>query len=286
MILPPKRPPAPPFALEVLRRLPLAEAFYSLWGYTANDAVLDLLFDRHRGRCYEDKLSFCELVAVLADAVTRYKGKGRGAILDALEHRQLPCQARAVYGKLSRLPLPLAEAFLSALTARLRPLFPAGVAHTQLPACLAGLTVIVIDGKKIKKAAKRLLATRGRPGKLFGGKILAAYLPEEGLAVAMAADPDGEANDARLVPRLLPLARAAVAGLPRLWVADRQFADLTQPRRLLGEEGEGDHVLIRYSKHTSFRADPSRPAAEGKDSGGRAFRQEWGWLGGESQGER
>jgi len=280
---PPKRPPAPPFALEVLRRLPLAEAFYSLWGYAASDAVLDLLFDRHRGPCYEDKLSFCELVAVLADAITRYKGKGRGAILDALENQRLPCQARAVYGKLSRLPLALSEAFLCALTARLRPLFPAGLLHVRLPACFDGLAVIVIDGKKIKKAAKRLLATRGQPGKLFGGKILAAYLPKEGLAVAMAADPDGEANDAKLVPRLLPLAREATAGRPRLWVADRQFADLTQPRRLLEE---GDHVLIRYSKHTSFQADPSRPAAEGKDDQGRSFRSEWGWLGVESQGER
>src|SRR5947209_6879472 len=162
MILPPpKKPPAPPFAPAVLRRLPLAEAFYSLWGYAASDTVLDLLFDNFRGRCYQDKLSFCELVYVLADAITRYKGKGRGAILDAIGHQRLSCQARAVYGKLSRLPLPLAEAFLSALTARLRPLFPAGLLHTRLPACFAGLAVIVIDGKKIKKAAKRLLATRG-----------------------------------------------------------------------------------------------------------------------------
>ncbi len=30
-----------------------------------------------------------------------------------------------VYGKLARLPLPVAEAFLTALTQRLRPLFPA-----------------------------------------------------------------------------------------------------------------------------------------------------------------
>jgi Transposase DDE domain len=285
MILPPpKRPPAPPFALEVLRRLPLAEAFYSLWGYAANDAVLDVLFDTHRGPCYEGKLSFAQLVAVLADAITRYKGKGRGAILDALEHHRLSCQARAVYGKLSRLPLPLAEAFLCALTARLRPLFPAGLYHCQLPACFADLTVVVVDGKKIKKAAKRLLQTRGQPGKLFGGKVLCAYLPKEGLAVAAAADPDGEANDAKLVPRLLPLAREATAGSPRLWVADRQFADLTQPLRFLEEEG--DHVLIRYSKHTSFQADPHRAAVEGKDGQGRSVTQEWGWLGAESQGQR
>ena len=284
MILPPdKKPEPPPFALEVLRRLPLAEAFYSVFGYAGSDAILDYLFDRHRGRCYESKVSFAELVRVIADALTRYKGRGRGAILDALQRQQLSCKVRAVYRKLGRLPLGLAEAFLSTLTARLRPLFPSGLYRTELPSSLAGLAVVVLDGKKIKKVAKRLLAARGVAGKLFGGKILVAYLPAEGLAVAMAADPDGEANDIRLMPRVMPLARQAVAG-PRLWVADRQFADREQPRRFTEEEG--DHFLIRYSKNTSFHPDPSRPASEGTDERGRAFRQEWGWLGAAKQGER
>lgn len=39
-----------------------------------------------------------------------------------------------------------------------------------------------------------------------------AYRPADGLAGALAADLDGEAKDLRLVPRVLPLARAAVAG--------------------------------------------------------------------------
>jgi Transposase DDE domain len=283
MILPPAPlPPRDPFDLEVLARLPLAESFYTLWGYLATDEALDALFEQHRGRCYQDKLRFAELVEVLADALTRYHGSGRRAITLALERQQLPTQARAVYGKLARLPLPLAEAFLSGLTARLRPLIPPGLYRTELPASLRGLAVVVLDGKKIKKAAKRLLATRGRPGKLYGGKVLAAYLPAEGLAVALAADPDGEANDIRLVPRVLPLARAAVAG-PRLWVADRQFCDLDQPGRFA--EGD-DHFLIRYSKNVGFHPDPARPARAGTDGQGRAYREEWGWLGAEAQGAR
>lgn len=283
MVLPPP-PPASrqPFALEALTRLPLAEAFYTLWTYLATDDTLDELFTQHRGRCYQDQLRFPELVAVLADALTRYHGSGRRAISDALRRQQLSTQARAVYGKLARLPLPLAEAFLAALTARLRPLFPAGLYRTVLPDSLAGLAVVVLDGKKIKKAAKRLLATRGRPGKLYGGKVLAAYLPAEGLVVALAADPDGEANDLRLVPRALPLARAAVAG-PRLWVADRQFCNLDQPDRFTAE---GDHYLIRHSKGTNFHPDPARPTRSGTDAHGRTYTQEWGWLGAAPQGAR
>src|SRR5215472_16226454 len=284
MLVPPP-PPAPrqPFALETLARLPLAEAFYTLWTHLATDDVLDELFAQHRGRCYQDQLSFAELVQVLSDALTRYRGSGRRAIADTLRRQQLPTQARAVYGKLARLPLPLAEAFLATLTARLRPLFPAGLYRTALPASLAGLTVVVLDGKKIKKAAKRLLATRGQPGKLYGGKLLAAYLPAEGLVVALAADPDGEANDIRLMPRALPLARAAVAG-PRLWVADRQFCNLDQPDRL--PEEKGDHYLIRHSNGTNFHPDPTRRPRRRTDACGRAYTEEWGWLGAAKQGAR
>lgn len=270
------------FALEVLRRLPLAEAFHTVWGYVAAGPVLDDLFDRHRGRCYEDQLTFAELVRVLADALTRYRGRGRGAILDAVERNQISCQVRAVYLKLARLPLPLAEAFLTALTQRLRPLFPATARPAALPASLGSLSVVVVDGKKIKRVAKRLLPTRHQPGKLYGGKLLVAYLPAEGVAVALAADADGEANDTRSVPALLPTVREVVAG-PRLWVADRQFCDLTQPRRFA--DG-GDHFVVRYGHNTSFHPDGTRAAIDGTDAGGRAIRQEWGWLGAESQGER
>src|SRR5260370_24317532 len=151
----------------------------------------------------------------------------------------------------------------------------AGLCRSARPDSLAGLAVVVLDGKKIKKAAQRLLATRGRPGTLYGGKILAAYLPAEGLVVALAADPDGEANDIRLVPRVLPLARAAIAR-PRLWVADRQFCDLDQPARFA--EG-GDHYLIRHSKGNGFHPDPARPAVAGTDPQGRADPGGWGWRG-------
>ena len=279
MILrPPKKPPQDPFDVRVLAELPLAESFYVLWGYLATDQVLEDLFDQYRGQCYQDQLPFAELVGVLVDAITRYQGSGNRAITKALERNQLSVKARAPYGKLARLPLPLAEAFLSGLTARLQPLFPQGLFRSELPACLDGLAVVVLDGKKIKKVAKRLLATRGRPGKLFGGKLLAAYLPADGLVVALAADPDGEANDIRLMPRVMPLARAAVAG-PRLWVADAQFCDLDQPTRFTQEEG--DHFLLRFSGRNSFTADPDpkRAASGGINRRGQAYRQDWGWMG-------
>lgn len=282
MRMPPRPEPAQSLALDVLARLPLAEAFYSLWRHLATQEVLQPLFDRHKGDCHQQQLSFTELVHIVADALTRFHGCDRQAIVAALQAQQLSTQQRAVYGKLSRLPLPLAEAFLAALTARLRPLFPTGMRRTALPASLAALTVVVVDGKKLKRVAKRLLQVRGRPGKVFGGKLLVAYLPAEGLAVALAADPDGEANDIRLVPRLLPQVRACVGG-PRLWVVDRQFCDLDQPGRFVEDD---DHYLIRFSLKTSFHPDPERPGRSDVDAQGRTFREEWGWMGAARQGAR
>lgn len=82
-----------PFATEVLHRLPLAEAFYTVWGYLASDDVLSELFDRHRGRCYKDELTFPELVPILAAALTRYDGRSRGATIDAIGWNPISCQA-------------------------------------------------------------------------------------------------------------------------------------------------------------------------------------------------
>jgi hypothetical protein len=147
-----------------------------------------------------------------------------------------------------------------------------------LPACLDGLAVVVLDGKKIKNAAKRLLATRGRPGKLYGGKALAAYLPADGLVVALAAEADGEAKDIRLMPRVMPLARAAVPG-PRLWLEDAPFCDLEQPAEFTRDEG--DHSLRRFTLRNGFRVDPARPALSGTNRLGQAYRQDWGPMGSE-----
>jgi Transposase DDE domain len=100
--------------------------------------------------------------------------------------------------------------------------------------------------------------------------------------VAMAAERDGEANDIRLMPRAVPLARARTSG-PRLWVADRQFCDLNQPA-LLSEAG--DHFLLRRSRKLSFAADPDRPARESIDARGLRVIEQWGWIGAVSQGKR
>src|SRR5437764_1137792 len=98
MVLPPpKKPPKSRFeyALETLSRLPLAESFYSVWAYLADAAALNDLWTKYRGRCYQDMLTFPELVGVFADALTRHQGSGAAAIAAALRLRQLATRPRA-----------------------------------------------------------------------------------------------------------------------------------------------------------------------------------------------
>jgi hypothetical protein len=261
----------------VVERTPLASATLMLWAYLLKPEVLEGIFERYRGRSFEQALSFGTFVELIRDALVLHNGSGLQSFQRAEEQGDLPTSLTAVYGKLRRTPIGLSTGFLEEVSERIRPLLPPGHAVAETPASLAGMTVVVLDGKQLKRLAKRLKVLRTRAGKVIGGKILVAYLPAEGLAVAMAADPDGEANDIRLMPEAVPRARARIAGL-RLWVADRQFCDLDQPALL--SEG-GDHFLIRRSLRTGFRADPGRPARETADGRGRRVVEEWGYLGSE-----
>lgn len=262
------------FAREVLARLPLAEAVLSLWRWVVDPLFLLALFARHRGAGYEKVLSFGSLVQLIADALLEHRGSGCQSFTRAQENGQLAASVQAVYQKLGRVPLGLSEAWLAESTERVRPVYPAA-ATVPVPPSVQEFAVVVLDGKAIKRVAKRLKPLRGRKGGVLGGKALVALELATGLAVAMATDPDGETNEAKLVPALLPQVRRCLAG-PRLWVADSQFGDLTQTAAFAAE---GDHFLVRYHPKTHFCPDGARPAQHGEDSRGRVWVEDWGWLG-------
>jgi hypothetical protein len=262
-------------AAMVLPRVPLANATLTAWSYLLQPEFLDDLFARNRGRSYQDILDFSTFVALIRDALILHRGSGLASFERAEEHGELPTCQEAVYAKLRRVPPGLSMAFLEEITERLRTLLPRGTSAEALPASLDGIEVVILDGKQIKNVAKRLLPVRGRPGKVIGGKILVAYLPRQGLAVAMAGHRDGEANDIRLMPEAIPRARARIAG-GRLWVGDRQFCDLNQPAELTEQ---GDHFLLRRSLKLGFHADPTRPPRSSVDARGRSVTEQWGWIG-------
>lgn len=267
------------FDAQLLARLPLARAVLELFDHVLDDDLCGAVFDAHRGRCYQDALTFATLVRVVRDALVLHGGSANRAIGDAVDAGRLGAAPSGVYRKLGNLPPALSQAFLRRGTERLAALAAAGAARA-LAACFDDLDVIVVDGKQLKRAAKRLLATRAyTSGSLLGAKLLVALSLRSGLAVAMNASEDGERNDVPLVGGLLEqmqALRAAGAARPFLYVADRQFADLNLPERFTRG---GDHFLLRCQKTLTFEPDPSRPAQSGADDAGRAFTQAWGWVG-------
>jgi hypothetical protein len=274
--------PLDAYARETLQRLPLADATLSLWAYVLQPTFLAQVFAQYRGRSFEDTLTFARFVDLIGDALVEHEGSGRQSFTRAQEQGTLATSSEAVYGKLRRVPLSLSLGFFTEGTERLRALLPPQHLAVELPASIADLRVVVGDGKTLKRVAKRLLPARGAAGKVYGGKLLVAFLPSQGVAVAMAADPDGERNECRLVPQVVEQTRQVVSG-PRLWVLDRQFCDLVQTARC---SEDGDHFLIRYHQKVRFCPDPTQSAVVTQDAQGRRVAEEWGWLGAETNTQR
>src|SRR3954463_10203281 len=158
------------FDAQLLARLPLAQATIELFDHVLDDELCDAVFDAHRGRCYQDALTFATLVRIIRDALMLHGGSANRAIADAVDDDRLECAPSGVYRKLSNLPPTLSQAFLRRGTQRLAALAADGAGAARvLAACFDKLDVIVIDGKQLKKAAKRLLATRAyTSGSLLG----------------------------------------------------------------------------------------------------------------------
>lgn len=264
----------PSYLRQILRRLPLADAVLHLLTYSLDANFLAMLYEKHRGRSYEDTLSFPRLVELLTDALTIHGGSGRKMLDQAMKDERLPTCKEAFYGKLRRLPLDVSIAFLTQASQRLNDLLP--VQDNPLPACLRHYHVCIIDGKKTKHVAKRLQLTRTQAGQLFGSKLLVGYDPATRLIQNAAAHLDGETNDNPLVPDLLAALHRRPGTRPRLIVADAQFCDLVQITRY---HAGGDHFALRYHPKLHFHADPTRPKVEFRDSQGRLLIEEYGWLG-------
>lgn len=272
----------PNFNRTVLSRLPLAEAVLSVWLWITERSHLDSLFQEHRGRCYEDKISFALIVHLIADALLQHGGSGRKSFTRSREQGELEATIQAAYQKLARLPLPLSEAFLAESTQRLIEVAPA-VGCEAIPRSLRAFVALTLDGKAVKKVPKRLKPLRQTPGGVLGGKALVALDMSRGLAVAMATDPDGETNDAKLVPLLVPQVQELYEDEVILWLGDRQFCDLNQTAQFVLA---GNHFVVRYHPKVGFHRDEERRVHTGKDQQGRTWHEEWGWLGRENHKKR
>lgn len=262
-------------ARRLLAKLPLAEACLNLWAWVCSNEALGKVFDKHRGSSYESVIKFPIMVYLIANALWHHDGSGRASFEEGQTDGTLDASVQAAFGKLRRLPISLSVGFLFDCTARLAEAFPPQAELVRLPDSLNWLWPVVLDGKAIKRLAKRMKAMRGVKGGVLGGRALVAYDARRGLVVGMVAHEDGDVNDVRFVPDLLPSVRQAVPG-PRLYICDRQFCNLVHLELYLAE---GDHFVIRYHKNVTFTADSTRAPRSGVDGENRPYVEEWGWLG-------
>lgn len=266
---------------DIAGKLPLGEAVHTLLRDCLDPKRLTSIFEQYRGRCYEKIISFSLMVELIGDSLMSQGGSAYRTFSLAQEAGELEASKVAAYRKLSRTPIPLSMAFFTECNQSLLDTFPKK-ARRRPPKCLQKMETVILDGKAIKGVTKRMKALREAAGGLLGGRALVASHYETGLVVGFHAEADGDANDSRFVPLLLPVIEQRVKG-PILWLADRGFCDLN---RLEDFARNGHHFLVRYHKKNSYHPDPDRPAVHGTDKQGRAYKEEWGWQGAENHRKR
>lgn len=260
------------FERELMRRSPLAAAVLEISDFVFSEELLDSIYNRHRGRCYEDVLGFADFLRLMRDALVRHGGSAHKLFVELESRDAEPIDESNFYRKLARTPVAISRALLREGPQRLTQLMPSDAA--ALPGCFDGFEVIVGDGKKIKNAAKRLKPTRGYSGKLLGAKALVAINVRSGMAIAMSDSLDGMTNDVPLVPALMDQVRQIMLR-PALSIWDRQFDDVGTLRHLSSRQGDAFVVRMKNS-HTTWVLE-SRVSSI--DAQGRQVLDEIGLLG-------
>ena len=116
------------FSATVLEKLPLADSVWQLLHFTMDDAWLQDLWTRKRGRCYERDLGFSTLAHLIADALLEHGGSGRQAFERGQEAKRLRVSIASSYEKLGHLPVPVSETLLEEGTQRMQQGNLAGIA--------------------------------------------------------------------------------------------------------------------------------------------------------------
>lgn len=260
------------FEQELLRRSPLAAAVLEAFEFSFEPQLLGRIWEQHRGRCYEDELSFQDMLRLMREALIRHDGSAHKLFVELEDRGQEPVDESNFYRKLANTPVQVTRALLRECTARLGQLMPQPPATRA--ACFDGFELIIGDGKKIKNATKRLKPSRPYSGKLLGAKALVAVNARTGLAIAMSDSLDGLSNDVPLVPELLRQLQELIER-PILSIWDRQFDGLRTLEHLSAREG--DAFVVRMAQlHTPFAVES---VVESTDEQGRRIRDEIGMLG-------
>src|SRR5512135_3491778 len=168
------------FSAAVLTRLPLANAVWRLLHFTMDDAWLEDLWARNRGRCYENQLKFSTLAHLIEDALLEHEGSGNQAFVRAKETELLPVSITSTYEKFGNVPLAVSEGLLEEGSQRMAAVLPETRAVDPLPDCWAESQVLGADGKAIKHVKRLLKPLRGLQAGILGARASVGLNPADG----------------------------------------------------------------------------------------------------------
>lgn len=177
-------------------------------------AAIDAIFANSAVRQVESELLFSSVVELLALVVWRQ----RDSINQAYKHAQedFEVSIRSVYNKLNGTETQVCRALVRE-TAQPLDAIVAALGPTR-KAQLSGYHTRIIDGNHLTSTEHRLKALRGTKSGPLPGQALAVLDPDRMLIVDLFPCEDGEAQERRILPEVIPSARER-----DLWIADRNF---------------------------------------------------------------
>jgi hypothetical protein len=175
--------------------------------------AVDAIFADTARQQYEGELLFSSVVDLLALVVWRQKK----SVGEAYKHAQekFEVSVRSVYNKLNGTEMAVCRELVRRPAQQLSEVVDA--LHGRPPK-LRGYRTRIIDGNKLTSTDHRLKPLRKTKSGPLPGMALAVLDPDRMLIVDLFCCEDGEAQERRIFPEVIPSAT-----LGELWIADRNF---------------------------------------------------------------
>jgi hypothetical protein len=201
-------------------------------------AALDAIFAEAAVRQVESELLFSSVVELLALVVWRQ----RDSINQAYQHARedFEVSVRSVYNKLNGTETQVCRALVRQTAKPLLEIVTA-LKPRRKPQ-LAGYRTRIIDGNHLTSTDHRLKVLRHTWSGPLPGQVLAVLDPDRMLIVDLFPCADGEAQERRILPEVIPS-----AGARELWIGDRNFCTTGF---LFGLARQGACFVIRQHKST------------------------------------
>src|SRR3954454_12973630 len=107
------------FTTELMERSPLAAAVLEGFDFMLDAQTLAGVYEPNRGRCYEDTLTFDELLRLTRDALVRHGGSAHQLFTRLESKGANPVDESSFYRKLANTPVAVSRALLLHGTRRL-----------------------------------------------------------------------------------------------------------------------------------------------------------------------